>query len=255
MTTTVLLHGAGTGPWVWDRVRAALNAPSVAPAVPGRQAGATPDGCAAALAAGLEGHDDIVLVVHSLAGVLVPGLAARLGTRLRHVVYVGAIVPPDGGAFADALPWFDRTVLRLLFALKPRGLKPGAAMLRHELCNDLDAATTAELLERYEAEFAGLYLTPTGRPTVPTAPAFAASYVRLGRDQSLPPARQDRMHARLPGAALLELDTGHMPMLARPEQLAQLIGRCADGRAAGAAASNWIQDPELAARLRANPQT
>lgn len=241
--TTVLLHGAGTGPWVWDRVRTALNTPSIAPAVPGRQVGATPDGCAAALAAELEGPGDIVLVAHSLAGVLVPGLAARLGTRLRHVVYVGAIVPPDSGAFVDALPWFDRTVLRLLFALKPRGLRPGAAMLRHELCNDLDAATTAELLERYEAEFPGLYLTPTDRPAAPPA---VASYVRLARDQSLPPARQDRMRARLPGAALLELDAGHMPMLSRPEQLARLIDRCADGRAADAAAPLWIQDPELA---------
>lgn len=251
-TTTVLLHGAGTGPWIWDRVRAALKAPSLALAVPGRRVGASPAGCAAALAAELEGRDDVVLVVHSLAGVLVPGLAARLGTRLRHVVYVGAIVPPDGGAFVDALPWFDRTVLRLLFALKPRGLKPGAAMLRHELCNDLDATATAELLDRYEAEFPGLYLAPTGAAAVPPC---AATYVRLARDQSLPPARQDRMRARLPGAALAELDAGHMPMLSQPERLARLIEQCAvdpagaraDDRRSDAVAPFWIQDPEPAA--------
>ncbi|MGH7449166.1 MAG: alpha/beta fold hydrolase, partial [Longimicrobiales bacterium] len=48
-STVVLLHGAGTGAWVWDRVIDALELPSVALEVPGRKPNVTPDGCAAEL--------------------------------------------------------------------------------------------------------------------------------------------------------------------------------------------------------------
>ncbi|MGH8078794.1 MAG: alpha/beta fold hydrolase, partial [Lysobacter sp.] len=90
--TTVLLHGAGTGAWVWEPVINQMTSPVVALDVPSRHAGATPDGCAAVLVAELDrrGIDRVVLVVHSLAGVLVSALASRLEPRLKQCVYVGA---------------------------------------------------------------------------------------------------------------------------------------------------------------------
>ena len=219
--TTVLLHGAGVGAWVWQSVIDRMATPALGLDVPSRHAGATPEQCAQALIAELDrrGIDSVVLVAHSLAGVLVPELAAGLGPRLRHCVYLAATVPPSGGAFVDALGTVERTLLRLLFRFNRDGLKPGAAMIRRELCNDLDETAAAQVVSRYAAEFPGLYLTPV-RAQPPRVPA---TYLRLLQDRCLAPARQDAMIARLQPAEVRDLDAGHLAMLSVPAQLAETL--------------------------------
>lgn len=219
--TTVLLHGAGLGAWVWASVIERMATPTIALDLPCRHAGATPEQCAQDLIAELDrrGIDEVVIVAHSLAGVLMPELAARLGARLRHCVYLAAVVPPSGGAFVDALGAVERTLLRLLFRCNRNGLKPGPTMIRRELCNDLDEAAAERVVSRYVAEFPGLYLTPTRAQPV-RAPS---TYLRLLRDRSLAPSRQDAMIARQQNPQLHELDAGHLAMLSMPAQLAQRL--------------------------------
>lgn len=219
--TTVLLHGAGVGAWVWDLVIERMAVPAIALDIPGRHPDATPERCARALIAELDrrGLDEVAIVAHSLSGVLMPDLAAGLGARLRHGVYLAAAVPPPGGAYVDALGAVERTLLRLLFRFNRDGLMPGPAMIRKELCNDLDEASAAQVVARYEAEFPGLYLTPTLAQPM-QAPS---TYLRLLRDRSLAPARQDAMIARLPQARVQDLDAGHLAMLSAPAQLAERL--------------------------------
>lgn len=219
--TTVLLHGAGVGAWIWESVIERMATPAIALDIPCRHAGATPEQCAQDLIAELDrrGIDDVVIVAHSLAGVLMPELAARLGARLRHCVYLAAAVPPSGGAFVDALGTVERTLLRLLFRCNRNGLKPGPAMIRRELCNDLDEATAELVVSRYAAEFPRLYLTPCRAQPV----RVASTYLRLLRDRSLAPPRQDAMIARLQDPQVCDLDAGHLAMLSMPAQLAQRL--------------------------------
>lgn len=224
---TLLLHGAGVGAWAWQAVIERMATPALALDIPCRHADATPERCAQALVAELDrrGIGEVVIVAHSLAGVLMPALAAHLGTRLRHCVYLAAVVPPPGGAFVDALGRVERTLLRLLFRFNRDGLKPGPAMIRKELCEDLDEVAAARVVSRYAAEFPGLYLTP-----VAAQPAHLPStYLRLLRDRSLVPARQDAMIARLRRAQVRELDAGHLAMLSAPAQVAALLTGIAMG--------------------------
>lgn len=219
--TTVLLHGAGTGAWVWKPTIDEMAFPVIALDVPSRKAGVTPDSCATALVAELDrrGIDEVVLVAHSLAGVLVPGLASRLGPRLKHCVYVAAVVPPPGGAFVDALGFVNRVVLRLLFKFNPEGLKPSPSMIRRELCNDLGPSSTELVISRYAAEFPGLYLSPAGLGPV----LCNATYLKLLKDQSVSPAQQDAMITRLGNPRVREMDAGHLVMLSAPAGLAALL--------------------------------
>lgn len=223
--TTVLLHGAGTGAWVWEPVIDEMASPAVALDVPGRQAGVTPDSCAGAVVAELDrrGIDSIVLVVHSLAGVLVPGLASRLGPRLKHCVYVAAVVPPSGGSFVDTLGFAHRVVLRLLYKFNPKGLKPNPSMIQRELCNDLDSRLADLVISRYAAEFPGLYLSPAGSGPTPGD----ATYIKLLKDQCVSPAQQDSMIARLGNARVRKIDAGHLVMLSASAQLAKTLDQVA----------------------------
>lgn len=221
MPTIVFLHGAGTGGWIWNRVAEELPFPSVALDVPGRTPDATPHRVADQIVEQLDrrGVDSVSLVLHSLAGVLASGLADRLGTRIEGLVYVSAVVPPEGKRFVDSFGLMNRTVLRLLFRFNSRGLKPSPAMIRRELCNDMTEEDAELVVSRYEAEWPGLYLTPVGAP--PLVPS--TSYVKLLRDQSVLPARQDAIIQGLGGMEVRALDAGHLAMLSQPEALAEVL--------------------------------
>ena len=59
------------------------------------------------------GLGDIVIVGHSMAGVTVPGVVAKLGSaRVREMILATAFMPPQGGAIVDTLggplAWFAR---------------------------------------------------------------------------------------------------------------------------------------------------
>lgn len=112
----------------------------------------------------------------------------------------------------------NRIVLRLLFKFNANGLKPSPSMIEKELCNDLDAETTALVVSRYAAEFPGLYLTPAN-----PLPPLATTYVKLMNDQSISPVQQDRMIARLGHPRVREIHAGHLAMLSEPRQLAAIL--------------------------------
>lgn len=219
--TVVFLHGAGTGPWIWQRVRAAIPVASEAIAVPSRQENASPEACAAAIDAELndKGIDRVFVVMHSLAGILAPELGKRLGDRLAGTVFLSAVVPPPGKRFVDVMGFPNGFVLRMLFKFNPRGLKPSSKMLRSELCNDLAEEDTVTLIDRYEAEWPGLYLAPVGAATYSHRP----TYIKLLDDRSVRPRLQDRMIQGLPDPHVVTLDAGHMAMLSRPDDLGKHV--------------------------------
>jgi pimeloyl-ACP methyl ester carboxylesterase len=220
-STVVLLHGAGTGPWIWDRVIEAINIPAVALPVPGRKPGVTPDGCAAELVGELDrrGIMNVVLVLHSVAGVLASDLARRLEDRLARCIFVASVIPTPGRAFVHALPIPNRWILRTLFTLQRNGLKPSAAMVRNELCNDLTEEDTELVISRYESEFPGLYLVPVESELRLNSPV----YIKLLRDRSISPSLQSEMISRLADPRTHEVDAGHLAMLSQPGILSRII--------------------------------
>jgi pimeloyl-ACP methyl ester carboxylesterase len=219
--TTVLLHGAGMSPWIWERVTAHLRGPSFAPEYPGRTPAATPDRCADAIIAQLDRANirDVHLVLHSLAGVLAAPLARRLGERLKRLVLVAAIVPAPGRTFAQTMGFPARLMLPLLFRFNPHGLKPSEGMIRRELCGDLTPTDADKVVVRYEAEWPGLYITPT---TV-LPPGIPMAAVLLTRDRSIPPSLQRALARRLGITHQQTLNAGHLPMLSQPRELASLL--------------------------------
>jgi len=220
-STVVFLHGAGTGAWIWERVMRDLPMSGIALDVPGRKAGVTPDSCAAELIAELDarGIGAVVCVLHSLAGVLAPGLSTRLGSRLRSCVFLSAVIPPSGGALIDTLGVMHRLILRTLFTFNPGGLKPSAAMIRRTLCADLGEQDARLVVSRYQAEMPGLYLESAG-----AAPALArCAYVKLLKDRSITPSQQDVMMRRLENCRVHEIDAGHLAMLSAPAEVLEVL--------------------------------
>jgi pimeloyl-ACP methyl ester carboxylesterase len=113
--TYVLVHGAFHGGWAWQRVADKLrdgNARVFTPTLTGvgdRAHLARPE-------IGLSTHvqdivsmieledlQDVVLVGHSYAGMVITGVAAAVPERIGRLVYFDAVVPDPGQSFFDAI--------------------------------------------------------------------------------------------------------------------------------------------------------
>jgi pimeloyl-ACP methyl ester carboxylesterase len=222
----VLVHGAGMGADCWDRLLPHLARPAIAVDLPGRGSRADVsltsmnlDDCAQAI---LEDVADVsggmVLVAHSFAGVSVPRVMAALAPRLRHVVFLSAVVPPDGTSVLDQI---DPAVREAVRASTAGGVysqdREGARLM---LCNDMDAEQTQWTLDRVVDDSAALL---TERVDLSGLSAdVPRTYVRLTNDACYSPGLQERS-AALVGGDVAFLDTGHMAMVTAPEQLAKLL--------------------------------
>lgn len=224
----VLLHGAMLGAWIWALVEPLLARPALAVDLPGRGTrpadvtNVTFDSVVDSVAADIESWrvEQVVLVAHSLSGILIPSLIARLPHRIVHVVFVSAAVPEPGASYLDGLPRTQRLFLRVVLQIQKRGVLTPAWAARRALCNDLDEPTTSLVLENLTREAPGLYTEPLPG-TIPAS--MPVLYVKLTADHGFSPALQDRMIARLQNTRVEELDAGHLPMLGHPEQLAAII--------------------------------
>lgn len=229
----VLVHGAWGGAWIWQRVLAPLRAAGHAV----HAVTLTGDGERAHLrhpgidlrthiadVLGLieaEELGDLVLVGHSYGGLVITGAADRLlargAARLRQLVYVDAMVPLPGEgwgshhaadlvasrtaaakAHGHALPPPDPAVFGLAGAdrdwLLRRQVPHPFGPYRQALAFD------AERWARVPRSFIDC-----------TQPAYA----------TIDPMRQ-RVRS-LPGFKLVELPTGHCPMVSAPQALVQQL--------------------------------
>ena len=103
----VLVHGAWHGGWCWADVAGVLQAAGhrvFAPSLTGLADRAHLFGAQVTLATHVEDVvrlieferlDGCVLVGHSYAGNVITGVADRLRDRIRHYVYLDAVVPDD----------------------------------------------------------------------------------------------------------------------------------------------------------------
>jgi pimeloyl-ACP methyl ester carboxylesterase len=110
--TYVLVHGGGSTGRFWDRLRPLLMAPSLAIDLPGRGdhpaelATITVEDEVASVLRDIDSADigdGLVIVAHSSGGLVVPGVAAALGSRIDHIVLNAALVPPEGGCGLDCM--------------------------------------------------------------------------------------------------------------------------------------------------------
>lgn len=233
----VLVHGAWGGAWIWRRVIVALRAA-------GHEVHAvtlTGDGERAHLrhpGIGLSSHvadvvalvdaeelTDVVLVGHSYGGMVVTGAAdallARDPARVGQLVYVDAVVPMPGESWSSLHTPEVRAQRDATASANGHALPPADPSLF-----GIDGADRDWLLRRQVPHPFGPYHEPLPYDAerfarVPrtyvacTAPAFGTVA-----------AHHARVRAQ-PGWRMVEMATGHCPMVTQPEQLVGHLLACA----------------------------
>ena len=172
------------------------------------------------------GLDDIVLVGHSLAGLIVPGVVTQLGSsRVRELVLATAFVPPEGKSLADSLTGpFAPTARR---NAKKGGLSQTRALgVRFALLNGIPRARRKFMAGKVYPESARILGEKVTRQRMPDD--VPRTWILTLRDRALSVKMQRQYIDALGGVqTLFAMDTGHCPMVSEPERLAQiLVERC-----------------------------
>lgn len=216
--TAVLVHGAGHDAEVWRETQAALVHPSFAVDVPGRRGRpadittVTVDQAAESIASdvGEAVQGDVVLVGHSVAGTMLPSVTARLGDRVRHLVFVAGITAPDG-------------VLPLESFLTGQADAVAARLRDHRRRH---GGQTAESLDvKTASAIDSLNFSSQPMSWAGVSAALGRTFIRCLRDPIQPRALQDHFIASCGATTVLDIDAGHTPALDAPEALAVLLDR------------------------------
>jgi pimeloyl-ACP methyl ester carboxylesterase len=229
----VLVHGGAHGPWCWDKLVPFLDHPAVAVELPGRAAAPGPPSLplrladySNAVADGVDaaGFDEIVLVGHSLGGLTLTAAAERLVERVKHVVYVAAMVAGQPGAPIDLLPQPLRAVVRRRLARSGRGsgghLELPTWVVRRYFCNGLDEADTRTVQGLVCPEPTAPLLEWGQGATLPAH--LPRTYIGFRSDRAIPHFVQRRFAARI-GTSPVRLDGGHDGMIGNAAELAALL--------------------------------
>lgn len=221
----VFIHGAGLNSRIWESVASGLRHPCLFIDFP-----AVGPGAVSRQKLSLRDYTDhirqqiaawdvrkFVLVAHSLGGVLALRVAADWPERLVGFIAVGAAIPENGGSFLSTLPRAKRLLLGAM--LRIVGTRPPEAAIRQGLCGDLLPEQATEVVRSFIPESVRVYTERIGAP-VPNVPKL---YVLLERDAEFALPLQQQMASNLAAHETARLETGHLPMLSRPDELRRLL--------------------------------
>ena len=229
----VLVHGAWMGAWAWNDVASELTrngqkVTAIDLPAHGDDATVASD---ATLAGYVQRVDQaiaaagapVILVGHSMAGMVISQVAEQHPEDIAALVYVAAYLPQNDQSLLD-LAYQDQDAItgqHLEFHADGTAAVTGDAV-DDVFCADCSPAVLAGLLARTRPEPAH----PLEEKVVLTQERFgsvARAYIKTLQDRAVSPALQALMLAATPADVTLELDTSHSPLLSAPIPLTRAI--------------------------------
>lgn len=232
MSTYILIHGSWHGGWCWDKVKSLLEQQGhkvVAPDLPGHGQDKTSvpeitlqrfvDRVCKVLDAQTE---PVILVGHSMGGIVVTQTAEYRPDKIKTLVYVCAFLPRNGESLLQLAQQDKETlILPNLIINEEEGyhsVKEEAIRdVFYQDCRDEDVARAKSLLVPQEA------LAPVATPVQTSDENYGRIprvYIECLRDQTIGPSLQKQMVSATPCRQILSLNTGHSPFFSAPEALA-----------------------------------
>ncbi|HLG86298.1 MAG TPA: alpha/beta fold hydrolase [Alphaproteobacteria bacterium] len=233
MAVFVLVHGGGQGGWVWRQVSRLLVARGhevYAPTLTGFAERRHLDGPHVTFQTFVddvanqivfENLRDVVLVGHSMGGVIIPRVAEAVPDRIRRVVWATAVVTKDGQSLLQAVPqspWIARAV-----RLGPEGI----AQTDEELLLDANihdgTPEQRDFIRTHHRPYPQHALLEPGRLSAFLALGLPTGYILATQDRAIEPHVARGFLELLPGCRRAEIDAGHQCMNTRPAELSGLL--------------------------------
>jgi pimeloyl-ACP methyl ester carboxylesterase len=223
----VFLHGAGLGAWIWeDVIKRVVSYPCLAIDLPGRGKHSSTTTNNLTLKNYVESvladidqfdHQKIIIVAHSISGVIGLEISNRLKDRICGFIAISASIPSVNSSYISSMPLATNLFLRLMF--KFSGTRPPEIALRNGLCEDLEKEQTFNVIKRFIPESKYLYTDKIHAQNVPVN----SLYIRLKDDKAFSESIQNRMIANLNAKQIIDINSGHLPMLSNSDELARIL--------------------------------
>lgn len=231
MSTYVLIHGAFLGGWCWDKVIPLLKKQGhtvEAPDLPGHGDDKTP-----IQEISLQAYvnrvceildkqsESIVLVGHSMGGVIISQTAEYRPDKIKKLVYVAAMLLQNGQSLRQYAEQ-DRDGLifpNIILSEDKSYANIKEAAIKEAVfgdCSDEDVDRAKSLLvPQATAPFSTtVNITSDNFGRVPRF------YISCNLDRAISPSIQERMYNNLPCEKVIKMDTSHSPFFSAPEELA-----------------------------------
>jgi pimeloyl-ACP methyl ester carboxylesterase len=236
--TFVLVHGAWQAPYVWDNVKATLQqqgAQVITVELPGHGADQTPPQNLTldvyrdkVLDALNNVNGKVILVGHSLGGMVISEVAEKAPSKIEKLVYIGAYLPVSGQSLKD-LAQMD-TNSQLSTSLIPSANQLTFDVAQAQIVNifiqDGSSAVKNLVLQNYRPEPA----IPFTNPVTLTAANYgsvAKTYIKTLQDHAVSPALQASMISASGVTSVYKLNTSHSPFLSKPDSVSILLNQIA----------------------------
>jgi len=234
----VLVHGAWSAPYAWETVKALLLKEGHQVTVvqlPGH--GQDP---AEAKVLHMESYikyvsdaitaigSRVILAGHSMAGVIISGVAEKIPDLVEKLVYVAAYVPLNGQS-AYAISSLDKQSLlgaSLLVSDDQAEFDLKKEDIINIFCQDGSELVQQLILDNYRSEPAA----PFAEPVVLSEERFgktAKYYIETLQDHGIGNDLQKEMIAAAAITNIFRLNTGHTPSLSQPEELSVILNQIA----------------------------
>lgn len=239
--TYVLVHGSWQAPYAWDSVQAHLSKLGnkvIVVELPGHGSDTTAPHLLSldvyrdkVIDAISKADSNVILVGHSMAGMVISQVAEKIPSKISKLIYVGAFLPSSGQALTD-LAYSDPDS-KLGPLLIPSADQLTLDVKRDSLTwlfiNDGPEAEKQRVLDNYRAEPA---IPFTGKATL-TPENFGSVekvYIKTLQDIVISPGLQDRMIAAAGITSIDSINTSHSPFLSKPLDLTYLLVRIGNSK-------------------------
>jgi pimeloyl-ACP methyl ester carboxylesterase len=232
--TYVLVHGAWQAPYVWDSVQADLVKSGnkvIVVELPGHGTDTTAthqlnidvyrDKVISAIS---KADSNVILVGHSMGGMVITSVAEKIPAKIRKLVYIGAFLPANGQSLTD-LAYSDpgsQLGPLLVHSADQLTLDVKRDSLVYLFINDGSTAIKDLVLANYRAE-----------PAIPFTSKIAVTkenfgsvdkiYIKTLQDIVISPPLQDRMIEAAGIKTVYTVNTSHSPFLAQPHIVSDLL--------------------------------
>jgi pimeloyl-ACP methyl ester carboxylesterase len=234
MKTFVLVHGAWQAPYVWATVEHQLTSAGQKVIIvelpahgddttfPGRVSiNAYRDKVIAAMS-GVKGK--VMLIGHSMGGVVVTAVAEKVPDQIEKLIYIGAFVPASGQSLFDLAATDKQSLLGPAIVPSKDQLTLDVVhdSIVNIFCQDATPAVQELMLKNYRPEPA---IPFTNKVTL-----TAANYGRVDKyyihtllDHAIGLDLQHSMVAAAKISRTYNLNTGHSPFLSQPSEVTKLL--------------------------------
>jgi len=235
MSTYILIHGAWHGAWCWRRVTPLLELAGhtvITPDLPGHGYDLTPLAavtfasyvqCVVEIIDAQPAEEPIILLGHSLAGMVISQVAEARAERIRLLVYLSALLPKSGETALQITECEENPRLEDCLEVDGLSVRLLPAKARDIFYQDCDEKEIHEAAQHLTSQA----LLPLATPVTLTTRFLRVPriYLTCRYDLVISAGLQRQMYGETPCQRVIWLMTGHCPFLSVPDRLAaRLLG-------------------------------